>query len=187
MRTRGLPQTLGTTSALLTCQALQHGSTAAKWLLQPYASGASASSAAAVQLPDEVVESCLLGRGSPERCLAKLLAGGHSHGGSSAAAAGGNPAASPNTTMANVILAGLAVRGCNADALHLFDWMKAQRAEHGQKTAAAAACAPDWWTHQLLLFAALNAPKAQQLELTLRAVREARCVHGAVPHDGAFC
>ncbi|KAL4457439.1 hypothetical protein ABPG75_012304 [Micractinium tetrahymenae] len=182
MRARGLPHTLGTASALLTSQALQHGTAAAKWLLQP-SSGGSASSAAALQLPDEAVESCLLGRGSPRGCVEKLLAGSStsssSSGGGSSKARGGNGALHPTTT-ANIILAGLAVRGCTADALRLFDWMKAQRGQqaqqgrHGSAAAAAAACAPDWWTHQLLLFAGLNAPKEQQLELTLRAAREAR-------------
>lgn len=183
MRARGLPQMLGTASALLTCQALQHGNTTAKWLLQPFggdgASSAGAISAAAVQLPDDVVESCLLGRGSPQSCLAKLLAGsssGSSSSSSSSAAAGIAPAALPTTTTANIILAGLAARGCTAEALQLFNWMQGQQTQQAQQSSKAmqAPCAPDWWTHQLLLFAALNGPREQQLELTLRAVREAR-------------
>ncbi len=185
MRARGLPQTLGTASALLTCQALQHGNATAKWLLQPFGGGgsaasAAASSAAALQLPDDVVESCLLGRGNPRECLAKLLAASGS-GSSSSAAAGTGPAARPTTTTANIVLAGFAARGCTAEALQLFDWMKAQHGQQARRrpssstaTAAAPQCVPDWWTHHLLLFAALNAPKQQQLELTLRAVREAR-------------
>lgn len=185
MRARGLPQTLGTTSALLTCQALQHGNATAKWLLQPFGGGgsaasAAASSAAALQLPDDVVESCLLGRGNPRECLAKLLAASGS-GSSSSAAAGTGPAARPTTTTANIVLAGLAARGCTAEVLQLFDWMKAQHGQQARRrpssstaTAAEPQCVPDWWTHHLLLFTALNAPKQQQLELTLRAVREAR-------------
>lgn len=220
MRSRGLPQTLGTASALLTAQALQHGHDTAKWLLQPPAlragsgeggGGASSSSgskavggggsAAAVRLPDEAVESCLLGRGSPQACMERLLEGPFK--GSS----GSRAPFRPTTATANVVLAGLAVRGCTEDAFRLFEWMKQRQVDAEAKVAAAAAgaahaqapavraagggrsgsggkqpalavapapCAPDAWTLHLLLFAALNAPKDQQLELTLRALQEGR-------------
>ena len=109
------------------------------------------------------------------------------------------------TGAANVVLAGLAVRGCTAEAVQLFDWMQQERRQQqlaaeglspvegrrpgegkscgggggGRATRAAAATSaaapPDWWTLQLLLYTALNAPREQQLLLTLRAVREARC------------
>lgn len=187
MRSRGLQQSLGTASALLTAQALQQGREAAKWLLQPPGSGKPSSgggaSGAEVRLPDEAVESCLLGRGSPQACMERLMhAAGGGGGGNSKPA----PALRPSTAVANVVLAGLAVRGCTGDAFRLFDWMKQQQAEAQQRAAAAvraagsrpraapAACDPDQWTLRLLLYAAMNAPQEQQLELTLRAVQEAR-------------
>lgn len=191
MRSRGLQQTLGTASALLTAQALQHGHVAAKWLLQPPGMGAAgSSSSAAAPLPDDAVESCLLGRGSPQACMQKLL---HSGGGASSSSCSGSAAEDaaaaalrPDRTVANVVLAGLAVRGCTTEAVQLFDWMKQQPAAPEPAAAAAATgsrarrrpapvCSPDAWTCQLLLYAALNAPKEHQLELTLRAVKEARC------------
>lgn len=47
-------------------------------------------------------------------------------------------------------------------------------AVRAEAVAAAASCAPNWWTQQLLLFTALNAAKERQLELVLMAVKEAR-------------
>lgn len=197
MRARGLSQTLGTASALLTAQALQHGHTTAKWLLQPAGSGGAegpagggkGGSTSKVQIPDEAVESCLLGRGSPQECVHRLMQQG---GGT----AGGGRRPCPSTAAANVVLGGLAVRGHADEAFQVFDWMKQRRKAAEQQVAAAAAAAatrserartyggapflaavpgaPDAWTHQLLLFAALNAPAERRLELTLRAVQEAR-------------
>ena len=225
MRARGLPHTLGTAAALLTAQALQHGHDTAKWLLQPpglhaaagsgggggggsggRAGSGSSSGAAALQLPDAAVESCLLGRGSPHDCAQRLMQQTSDGGGGGGARAGGRP----STAVANVVLAGLAARGHTDDAFQLYDWMKQQQAEAEARVAAAAAragqaeapvvrgaqggrgaggagrpaavavarapCAPDAWTLQLLLYAALNAPKERQLELALRAMQEARCV-----------
>lgn len=200
MRSRGLPQTLGTASALLTAQALQHGRTTAKWLLQPFPQqqhgSASASSSGALpplELPDEVAESCLLGRGSPQASMRRLVDAATAGSGSGR----GRSSLRVSTGVANVVLAGLAVRGCTAEAVQLFEWMKQQRQQQAAAPAPAAsgqqqpkttqsrskaaaggsqqaACTPNWWTHQLLLYAALNAPKEHQLELTLRAVKEAR-------------
>ncbi len=208
MRARGLPQTLGTASALLTAQALQHGHGTAKWLLQPLGTGGgrqssgSGGSGSKIGLPDSLVDSCLLGRGEPKACMQRLTSGDS-----------GPSAPShrrPSTAEFNVVLAGLAVRGCTEEAVQLFDHMKQlqQRAEQQVAAAAAAAGAaapavraaaggrrhvpavsaaaagrlhvaglpgaPDKWTYSLLLYAALNARKDQQLELTLRAVQEAR-------------
>ena len=219
MRARGQRQTLGTAAALLTAQALQRGHPAAKWLLQSPAitqqqqqqqqhGGGSTHGplAVTVQLPDDVVESCLLGRGSPVACMQKLI------GSSSAAAGALSEQQRPHTSTANIVLAGLAAQGHTQEAFQLFEWMRTQQAQQGQqaqqaqegaapeapprrgaKPAARApprqrqqrpqqrqAFAPNWWTHQLLLFAALNAPREQQLELTLQAVKEARWVGGWV-------
>jgi hypothetical protein len=215
MRSRGLPQTLGTASALLTAQALQHGRTTAKWLLQPFPQqqhgggghgGASPSSGNALpplELPDEVAESCLLGRGSPQASMQRLMAAATAGTGSSSSSSSrGRSSLRVSTGVANVVLAGLAVRGCTAEAVQLFDWMKEQRRQQQAAASAAggqqqpraarsrskpaagaggsqqAACTPNWWTHQLLLYAALNAPREQQLELTLRAAKEARSGRG---------
>lgn len=211
MRSRGLPQTLGTASALLTAQALQHGHGTAKWLLQApgtgggggkqsgggggSGSGSAGGSGTDVQLPETLVDSCLLGRGDPKACMSQLVgadSGDH-------AAQQNRP---PGTDAFNVVLAGLAVRGCTQEAFQLFGHMKQLQQEAEQRLAAAARTAgsaggaaartaaraaagrrqamapppgaPDHWTYSLLLFAALNAPKEQQLELTLRAVQEAR-------------
>lgn len=211
MRARGLPHTLGTASALLTAQALQRGHQTAKWLLQPpglhtsagggggggRAGSGGSGSATAVQLPDEAVESCLLGRGSPQESMQRLM--GQAGGGAAQARR------RPSTMQSNVVLGGLAVSGYTDDAFQLYAWMKQQQADADARVAAAAAapteapavrgarggraagrpaalaaapapCAPDAWTLQLLLFAALNAPQERQLELVLRAMQEARCV-----------
>lgn len=189
MRSRGLPQTLGTASALLTAQALQHGRGAAKWLLQPPPHlGGGAGSAAQLALPEAVLESCLLGRGSPQACMESLVAQAVGGGGGGS----GKAAWRPTTAAANIVLGGLAVQGCTADAFRLYGWMKARQEAAEQRVAAVAAaaaasgapprglhvppapCSPDEWTLHLLLYAALNAPAGQQLELALRAVQEAR-------------
>lgn len=206
MRSRGLPLTLGTASALLTAQALQHGHDTAKWLLQLPGSGGGrpggggsggSGSGSEVRLPNAVVDSCLLGRGDPRMC-AERLTGLHS---SPSRAAGWLP----DTAALNVVLAGLAVHGCTEEAFRLFAYMKGMQQEGEQRVAAAEAAAataagkaategeaaaagtaarrrravpwpgaPDQWTYSLLLFAALNAPKEQQLDLTLKAVQAAR-------------
>jgi hypothetical protein len=179
-------------------QALQRGRATAKWLLQP-----PGPSSEEVRLPDGAVESCLLGRQRPEAALEALLSSSSSS--NFGASGSGVPTSSSSssqdsmaagqgwpasTTLANVVLAGLAVHGHTADAVRLFDWMKQQAGDHDEqqqqvagqrhqrqnrrRAQFSAACQPDAWTQRLLLFAGLNAPPEQQLEVTLRAVKEAR-------------
>ncbi|KAL4857841.1 Pentatricopeptide repeat-containing protein [Chlorella vulgaris] len=232
-RSRGLSQTLGTASALLTAQALQHGHATAKWLLQPPGIGSGGSgggggtdsgrSAVTVRLPDEVVESCLLGRGTPQACMHQLMAsstlsGVHDSSGGGRGGHGGRSSSggqvivgagfSAGRAVANIVLAGLAARGCTADAVQLYDWMKQQQRQQQSPRQQAAAggahqgrqrqrqpsvCSPNAWTRQLLLFTALNAAPDQQLELLLRALKEARGAaasgssshgHGTQPGSG---
>ncbi|PRW55912.1 hypothetical protein C2E21_5247 [Chlorella sorokiniana] len=206
MRSRDLRHTAGTASALLTAQALQHGHTTAKWLLQPPGtaggkpgvdgggSGGGSSGGSGdsrdVWVPTPLVDVCLLGRGNPKEVAERLIANDSTR----KAQQGWRPDASA----CNVVLAGLAVRGSTQEAFQLFEHMKQQQQEQQQQRAAAAAeraaaaggtaggaaarrlrmpwrqVAPNQWTYSLLLFAALNAPKEQQLELTLRVLQEAR-------------
>lgn len=161
-----LPQTLGIASALLTAQALRSGRPTAKWLLQQEEwpsegsleekAGIRARRAAAVALPDAVVEACLLGRGDAAALTDQLLPGG-----------GGGAHVLP-ATAANVLIGGLGVQGRAGAAFAVYDWMQAA----GQQLPS---LRPDWWTHRLLLYAALNAEEeSARLDLTLRALAGAR-------------
>lgn len=165
-----LPQTVGIASALLTAQALAAGRPAARWLLQQEEWPAEGSleeqasirarRAAAVALPDAVVEACLLGRGDAAALARRLLEHGELPVGG-----GGQQLSS---TAANVLIGGLGVQGQAEEAFAVYGWV--QEAD-GQQPGPR----PDWWTHRLLLYAALNArEESTRLDLTLRALAAAR-------------
>ena len=170
-----LPLTFGIASALMTAQALRQGRATAKWLLQEeewQPEGSLEEQAiirerrqAAADVPDALMEACLLGRGSPAAAASELQS---SSTGQAAVAAG------PLSLAAiNVLIGGLAVQGSAAQAFVLLDWLQQQnqQPQHGGLRSAR----PDWWTYRLLMFAALNAePVEQRPDLVLRVLSDSR-------------